>query len=98
LYGVARRDLDARVVDENIDRAELALRRLDEPSQVVHRADIGRDSDRAHAQRLARPARLFELLGVTRRQHEIDAARRERARDVCPEPARCAGQDGIRTL
>jgi hypothetical protein len=83
-------DRPRRVVDEHVDRAERALRLLDQPLDRGGVAQVGAD-DVGRAVQLARHPPRAVLVDVG--EHHVRAPRRERARDRLAQALRRTGDD-----
>jgi hypothetical protein len=83
-----RADLDhARVVDQDVDRAEVVLDARHEPQHVVAVGDVALGAEHLAAELLELLARPPQLVGIARADRDPGAVLDQRAREHQAEPA-----------
>ncbi len=80
-------DVDAGVVDEDVDRPEFGLGPLDQPGPIVGDRDVTDGGDRLHAHRLDLVAHRLELVRRPSGQRQVHAFLGECLRDVHTDAA-----------
>src|SRR5207247_11343709 len=90
-----RRDAgDTRVVDDDVETAQLVYRALHERLDLGVTRDVGRRDDRAASRALDQPRRLLEVGLPAPRQPDAPARPRQRARHRAATPTAGACDDG----
>ena len=84
----------AGIVDQDIETAEVARQRLDQPGRLGVRGQIGGVDRRLAAKRADLLRHGFQRLGVARREHDVAAGRRQFERNAAADAAACAGDQG----
>src|SRR5262249_33249314 len=87
-------DIDAGIVDEDIDAAELALDLLDHASDRRLVRDVGDHRDRPDTACSKLGSRSFRLGRVAPHAPRVGAGAARPARNSGPDPAIAAGDDG----
>jgi hypothetical protein len=95
-----RGELDAGIVDEDVEPSELFDRRLDQAAHGICLRHVGAVIEHAHAMvALKAAAELFDLGGVAKTvQHDVGAEPGELPGDAEPDAAGRSGDDGYFAL
>src|SRR5205823_3129812 len=91
--GEHRAGRHGRVVDDDVDRSESGVRRVDERVDLVDAPDVTADGDGAPPERLDLPRGSFAVVDLAAGDHDVGAGGREPEGDGLAEAAPAARDD-----